>query len=153
MRVRWRTILSLLLFILTISPLFLSQAGAAPKQTSLPNRPVIFVHGYCGTAESWRDELSIRTRLIEDYGYISDTLHIFVYPKTGDKEMNRADIAFIANNKERSTPGMKNGTRRLSKIHLVNVAHPLIGEKDIKRICRFCGYRTSTEDDQSEDAE
>lgn len=94
-------IIILLLALLLPSPQGLAQAGdqtSAPAQGSMPLRPVIFVHGYCGSGDSWKEEDTIYSRLLmPPYNYVSDTMRIFCYPKDlFGKEDNRGDIARVA---------------------------------------------------------
>lgn len=71
--------------------------ASSPAQTQhLPPRPLVFVHGYCGTGDDWLRPEKIRTRLVEEYGYDPEWIEIFYYPPGQAHEDNRGDIAEIA---------------------------------------------------------
>lgn len=61
-------------------------------------RPVIFVHGYCGSGDFWKEEDAIYSRLLKSpYNYDPNRMIIFYYPPDFfGQEDNRGDIARIA---------------------------------------------------------
>ncbi|MGB9724591.1 MAG: FHA domain-containing protein [Chloroflexia bacterium] len=73
------------------------EASARP-QGSQPGRPVIFVHGYCGSDTSWQEEDTIYSRLLQSpYHYDPGRLILFRYPEDlFGQEDNRGDIARVA---------------------------------------------------------
>ena len=63
--------------------------GPAPSASAAPTRPVVFVHGYTGSASNWITAMSV----FRAAGYSSDQLFAYEYNSYGNNEQNAAGLA------------------------------------------------------------
>lgn len=63
--------------------------AVAPAAHAAPSRPVIFVHGYTGSASNWTTAMSV----FRAAGYSSSQLYAYEYNSYGDNRVNASGLA------------------------------------------------------------
>jgi triacylglycerol lipase len=116
--------------------------GQAGTASAGPGTPVIFVHGFTGSASNWTTAMSV----FRAGGYSSGDLYAYEYNSYGDNRTNAQGLAAFANRVRSQTGAAKVDLVNHSMGGLVSLwyLHELNGTANVRKLASIAGANHGT---------